>query len=116
MNATVSSDGRWKAFLRPTEASPPGTHYDITALHNGTKITLTNIVFGDVWFCAGQSNMWLPLKYTYAHNTSFKAIYTGKYDNLRIMAGDSQVNSLNPSSPPTFPWRTAKEALEVFYV
>jgi len=47
--------------------------------------------------------MWLQMKYTYAHNASFKAIASGKYDNIRLMAGDSQSEGLNPTTPPLAP-------------
>ena len=37
------------------------------------SVALTDVTFGDVWYCAGQSNMWLPLKYTYARNALSEA-------------------------------------------
>ena len=54
--------------------------------------------------------MWLPTKYTYSHNRSFAAIAAGKYDNLRVMAGDSQAQQLAPKVPPTHAWLRAKAA------
>lgn len=105
---TAATGGRWKVFLRPSDA---GTNVNITVENGNDTITLVDVIFGDVWFCAGQSNMWLPLQYTYSHNRSFDAVRSGQYPHLRIMAGDSQINSLNPTVPPTFPWRTARDAL-----
>jgi len=55
--------------------------------------------------------MWLQMKYTYAHNASFKAIASGKYDNIRLMAGDSQSEGLNPTTPPLAPWLRVKDAV-----
>ena len=45
--------GKWIMQLPPTKAGGP-YNMDITA---SNKITLREILFGDVWFCSGQSNM-----------------------------------------------------------
>lgn len=45
--------GNWKAILPPAKAGGP---YTITIAGKNT-ITLNEILFGDVWFCSGQSNM-----------------------------------------------------------
>ena len=57
---TVQSDkeGRWEAKL-PTAA--PGGPYEIT-FSDGEKLTLTNILLGEVWYASGQSNMEMPMK------------------------------------------------------
>jgi hypothetical protein len=48
--------------------------------------------------------MWLPLKYSYSRNKSVAAIAKGDYDNIRLMAGDSQHSN-------AFPWMTTKQAI-----
>eukprot|EP00040_Diaphanoeca_grandis_P043546 m.9603 g.9603 ORF g.9603 m.9603 type:complete len:763 (+) comp7821_c0_seq1:110-2398(+) len=113
VNAVVTN-GRWKAVLRPTNAtSSTSSAYTITATCasgcTGT-VSLDDVVFGDVWYCSGQSNMWLNLQYTYARNKSFAALAAGSYNNIRVMAGDSQSQGLNPAVPPTAPWMLAKDA------
>lgn len=50
---TASSDGNWLVLLPATKAGGP---YTITVKASNT-ITIKNILFGDVWFCSGQSNM-----------------------------------------------------------
>ncbi|MDI9363865.1 MAG: sialate O-acetylesterase [Flavobacterium sp.] len=45
--------GNWKAVLPPTKAGGPYT----IELVGKNKITISNVLFGDVWFCSGQSNM-----------------------------------------------------------
>ena len=54
----------WRAELSfPADCLEFGP-YDITAsLGNSSNITLHNILFGEVWFCSGQSNMNFLLKY-----------------------------------------------------
>lgn len=49
----ADADGNWAVHLPPTKAGGP-YNMEITA---GNKITLHDILFGDVWFCSGQSNM-----------------------------------------------------------
>ena len=49
----------WKALLHPTAA---GGDYVISATCAGcddanTTITMSNITFGDMWYCSGQSNV-----------------------------------------------------------
>lgn len=52
---TIQSDakGKWKAEIQTPEAGGP---YEIT-FDDGNKLTLTNILVGEVWVCSGQSNM-----------------------------------------------------------
>jgi len=48
--------GIWRATLDPVEAGGP---YVLTASQSTTNssITLTDVLFGDIWLCSGQSNM-----------------------------------------------------------
>jgi sialate O-acetylesterase len=53
--AKAGADGRWKATLRPLEArAKPG---DLTVTAGGETQVLRDILVGDVWIAAGQSNM-----------------------------------------------------------
>jgi sialate O-acetylesterase len=64
---TARKDGSWKVILDPIEAvrlknvneSPVGESMLISCEKAGFKVTreIKNLVMGDVWFCAGQSNM-----------------------------------------------------------
>ena len=49
----ADASGNWKVQLPPTKAGGPYS-IDITA---SNKISIKEILFGDVWFCSGQSNM-----------------------------------------------------------
>lgn len=42
-------------MLDPVEAGGP---YNVTAATLGGRATLTDVLFGDVWLCGGQSNMY----------------------------------------------------------
>jgi hypothetical protein len=77
---------RWKASLPPM---PSGGSFELhasaPAIFAGTgSQMLTDITFGDVWFCSGQSNMWLPVHYTFTRNATFEAVRKGKYRNIRM--------------------------------
>lgn len=56
--AYAGEDGRWSAGLQTPAAGGP---YEIT-FNDGDKLTLTGVLIGEVWICAGQSNMEMPLK------------------------------------------------------
>ena len=51
--ATTDADGAWQVRLAPSPAGGPYT-MDIAG---DNRITLHNILLGDVWVCSGQSNM-----------------------------------------------------------
>jgi sialate O-acetylesterase len=51
--ATTGPDGKWSLKLPPMKAGGPHT----MTIEGKNKITLKEILVGDVWFCSGQSNM-----------------------------------------------------------
>ncbi|MGJ5817205.1 sialate O-acetylesterase [Paludibaculum fermentans] len=51
--ATARADGRWQASLQPP---PPGGPYTVRISGRQT-VVLHEVLVGDVWLCAGQSNM-----------------------------------------------------------
>lgn len=52
-NTRAQANGNWEVFLAPTPAGGPYT----MSLKGKNRIELKDILFGDVWFCSGQSNM-----------------------------------------------------------
>jgi sialate O-acetylesterase len=57
-NATAGSDGKWYLTISLPDAGGP---YDMN-ITASNKITIKNILVGDVWVCSGQSNMELPMR------------------------------------------------------
>ncbi|MDX2432115.1 MAG: sialate O-acetylesterase, partial [Bacteroides sp.] len=55
---TADDAGNWEILL---PAQPAGGPHELT-LKGKNEITIKNILFGDVWFCSGQSNMVLPME------------------------------------------------------
>ena len=109
----------WKALLPP---QPAGGDFTVTASCTGcsalgpSTISISNVTFGDMWYCTGQSNsafclarppcgacgspnpgpprsplvtVWLPVQHTYWRNETARNISTGTYGNVRLMAGGS---------------------------
>lgn len=54
----AAADGRWQVAVETPKAGGP---YDIT-ISDGQRLTLRNVLIGEVWLCGGQSNMVMPVK------------------------------------------------------
>lgn len=59
VSAKVGKDGRWMAKVRTPKAGfkPLSITFD-----DGEKTTINNVLAGEVWVCAGQSNMEMPIR------------------------------------------------------
>jgi len=53
VKAVASADGRWLAKVGPYPAGGP----HLITVSGPKRVTLKNVLFGDVWLCSGQSNM-----------------------------------------------------------
>ena len=53
-SAKASDKGDWKIILPKLEAGGP---YEMVISSNNEKISINDILIGDVWICSGQSNM-----------------------------------------------------------
>ena len=85
----VADDGTWKVVLPPMEPGGGG-NYSATATCVGcfalpfiTPRTISDLTFGDVWVCSGQSNVQLAMQYTFGLNDSTAALKAGRYANVR---------------------------------
>jgi sialate O-acetylesterase len=72
------SHGQWKVIF---DALPAGGSYTLVVKSNEKKIEFTNILMGDVWLCAGQSNMLFRLDQSYQ---SKQAIENSTNKNIRL--------------------------------
>ncbi|MCL4204792.1 MAG: hypothetical protein KJ000_20125 [Pirellulaceae bacterium] len=60
--ATADAQGRWRVTLDPLPANATGR--DLTVVAGGTpqqQVTIRDVLVGEVWFTAGQSNMMMGL-------------------------------------------------------
>jgi hypothetical protein len=96
---------RWKATLH---SHPAGGNYSVSATCDVcvaplNSSSISNVVFGDVVFCSGQSNMELPMNHDHSRNQTYDAVLAGRYSNIRLMEmGQNQV--LDGQAPNNDPW------------
>lgn len=58
VSITADDTGKWFARVKTPSAGGP---HSIT-VSDGEKVTFSNVLIGEVWFCSGQSNMEMPVK------------------------------------------------------
>jgi len=86
LRAPAPDDGTvwWKAWFEPT---PAGGRFTITATCQGKDsrffAMIKNVTFGMVWFCSGQSNMWLPITHTFNRNRTMANL--DKHQHIRTL-------------------------------
>lgn len=57
INTSADTEGNWKVTVPTPKAGGP---YEIV-LEGENKITLSDVLIGEVWICSGQSNMYMPV-------------------------------------------------------
>ncbi|MGM9813137.1 MAG: sialate O-acetylesterase [Muribaculaceae bacterium] len=61
VTASVDDCGKWKAKIRTTSHGGPYTLQVFSTSNSSDRITLNDVMLGEVWLCSGQSNMeWTP--------------------------------------------------------
>jgi len=98
----ANTDGKWRIVLSPMKAGGP---YNMV-ISGKNKITLNNILIGDVWFCSGQSNMVHQMNIhdvTYAND-----IATANYPEIRqfLIPTLTSLNGPKDNFPTGF-WKSA---------
>lgn len=94
MHVTAVNTGDWKVILQTTNSKTPQS---IWISSNKQTIALTNILFGEVWLCSGQSNMEIPIS-GYVGQPVYgaqEAITDASNDNIRLFTVSNQA-SLTP--------------------
>ncbi|CAL8351320.1 unnamed protein product [Lota lota] len=80
------TQGKWNVTLDPVEAGGP---YSVMATMNHCTVQLTDVLFGDVWLCGGQSNMCFQTKMVF--NATDELQLTAQYPRVRVfMTGKHQ--------------------------
>ena len=105
-----AADGTWTVELPPQAA---GWDHTITVTDGTISIELTDIVFGDVYICGGQSNM--ELSVNAAFNASNELAAASQYTNIRLATPDLIAASspqLDVPSKADYAWaRSSSEAM-----
>ena len=77
--AQADKDGRWEVILKSRDAGGPFT---LTIQAGEESKILSNIMFGEVWLCSGQSNMNMPLSNS---ESGEEAVKNANHPNIRII-------------------------------
>ena len=82
----INAEGEsiWSVSLDPVSDEGPFDIHVSQPLSNGTLVTITlhDVLFGDVWFCSGQSNMQLTVSLIY--NATEEIANAGNYPKIRV--------------------------------
>ncbi|NOY00710.1 MAG: sialate O-acetylesterase [Verrucomicrobia bacterium] len=78
----ANDKGRWEVTLKPlkTNAKPQQM---VVSGSGGEKITVSNILVGEVWLCSGQSNMSFAVGRSYGGDLD---ALTANYPNIRMIS------------------------------
>ncbi len=92
IDTTIKADSTWEVYFDPQKANKNGQK--LTIQSGSETIIFENILIGDVWLCAGQSNMEFPL----ANEKHVKeALKTAFNPNLRLF---NYKKVLSPTNKP----------------
>ena len=92
-SATANSGGNWSVALPPQAAST--LPHSLAIAGDGQTFTLSDVLFGDVFLCSGQSNMEFVLQDVF--NATAEIEDSGRYPFLRLftIADDQSSRYLN---------------------
>lgn len=96
-STAAGSDGAWKVFLRTPSYGGP---YQVT-VEGRNRIAFTNVLVGEVWLCAGQSNMGWRLTATIGGQEEAK---TADYPGIRIFRSERS-HSHEPQTDVKAEWK-----------
>ena len=93
----ANKDGKWEITLKPISAGGP---YQMS-VEGENKITLKDILIGDVWVCSGQSNM----LWTVANSDNSKnEIANANYSNIRLFSVPLKISAEPITEMPNTSW------------
>jgi sialate O-acetylesterase len=96
--AKAGSDGRWTMKIGPF---PPGGPHTIVVEGKAQKVTITNVLFGDVWLCTGQSNMNWPVRLA---NNADEEVKQANYPEIRSFTVSFYSSLVPLKLPPPAKW------------
>jgi sialate O-acetylesterase len=97
--AVTDADGRWRVTL---PALSPGGPFELR-VHGTRTLRVKDVLVGEVWLCAGQSNMSFPLGST---DTAGRDVPAANHPALRLFTVP-QTSALHPMRDTRGVWRTS---------
>jgi sialate O-acetylesterase len=105
---TTSADGRWRVWLAPLKANATPA---VLTVAGANRIELKDVLVGEVWLVAGQSNMQFTLAETREAAT---AIAAANHPEIRLFNVSRQA-AFKRRPPPLATWRaTTPESVKDF--
>ncbi|XP_047450802.1 sialate O-acetylesterase isoform X2 [Mugil cephalus] len=110
-SAVNVTKGIWRVTLDPVDAGGP---YNVTAASEDYEATLTDVLFGDVWLCGGQSNMYFKTNQIF--NASEELVLSAKYPHVRtfMVALNTGETELTDLIHVELPWSVPKANVAEF--
>jgi len=100
--ATAAADGRWQARIQPPAAGGPYT----VKITGRQTVELHDVLVGDVWLCAGQSNMQFGLA---GARNGAEAVKNADHPRIRFYVVGEKV-SYAPQQVPRGTWKVVSPA------
>jgi sialate O-acetylesterase len=105
----TSADGLWVAPLPYVAASPAAYVVDISSTA-GEAASLTDVLFGEVLWCGGQSNMVFTVGMAFGGDAAIAT--AGDFPGVRLMTvGHAMAPAPQPVAPIGQPWAPASPAV-----
>ncbi|HEY0946730.1 MAG TPA: sialate O-acetylesterase [Opitutaceae bacterium] len=96
LTVTADAQGNWSAAL---PAQKPGGPHTLRIRSGAHTLSRNDLLFGEVWFCSGQSNMVWRLKQ--ADNADAEAAAGDHYPRLRVFPVQTDSTDTECDTPPT---------------
>jgi len=87
--ATAAANGTWSTQIKTQDAGGP-YELNISSTESELKVGFTNVMVGDVWICAGQSNMEWPV--SKALNPETEIEKAKNFPNLRLFSVETSAS------------------------
>lgn len=87
---TTNRNGDWEIKIKTPSYGGP---YNIN-LSDGERLTLKNVLIGEVWLCSGQSNMEMPLAGWGKINNFEQEIAAAKYPGIRLLQAERAMSNV----------------------
>lgn len=97
VRAKTDKEGKWEVTLEPMAAGGP---FEMQ-IEGKNKLTLEDILVGDVWICSGQSNMEWPV---YNTNNAEEEVPGANYPELRLFDVPHNVQLMPVDDVPEAAW------------
>eukprot|EP00729_Bicosta_minor_P006043 gene6043-14072_t len=94
VTGVTAADGTWQVSMPAVKGSLKPATITATSSTAGTKpITMVDVLYGDVWFCAGQSNMQFTVASGF--NASAEIAAAAAYPHVRLFTVADMANNVS---------------------